>query len=121
MIKLNIKPTLLLFIVVFFVSSNFVFSQEDEDEKVVSEKMKYFKERYEEEFEADFDKVVSSVKRFIEEAGCRLLSDRVSQNDDGRQRAVFQSELCVITQDRKEAFKMLQKYGVKPPFIRGGV
>ena len=92
-----------------------------QDEPKVSEKMKHFKDEYIETFESDFNTVWSAVKLFVDERGCRLLSERERENDFGLQKGICQSEICVITQNTDSAFKMLQHYGLRPPFIRGGV
>lgn len=95
-----------------------VYAQEQEG---IPEHLKYFKETYEETYTAGFDKVLDAVKNFIESEGFRVLSANIKENDLGKQRAIVQSEICVLTQDPDSVFQHIKKHASKPPFIRGGV
>lgn len=115
---------LILFIVCTFVltQTQFIaFSQTDE-EKNVPERLKYLREKYEENFEANFQTVFDACKTFIEkEVSCQILSQKVREMEDGKSRGVIRSELCIFAQNDETVFPKIQKYALDPPFIRGGV
>jgi len=98
--------------------SNIAFAKDDDE---VPEKLKYFKEKYEEDFEASFDKVWQAVLKFLNDNECQILNERIRENDKGLQRGNCQSDLCILSQNKDSTFKVIRKYALDPPFIRGGV
>jgi hypothetical protein len=104
------------------VDVNFVFAQDDEDdEDEVPVAEKYMRDKYEEYYEADFDVIFNAVKQFVEETGAGIENDAVADNDLGFKKGMCRSKIFVFTQNTDSAFKIIQKYSFKPPFIRGGV
>lgn len=100
-------------------NSNVALAQDDDEE--VPERLKYFREKYEETVEASFDQVWQAVIRYIEDSGCQVLSEKLKENDIGKNRGVCQSELCILSQSKDSTFPIIKKYALNPPFIRGGV
>ena len=85
------------------------------------ERLRFFKEKYEETFVADFETVWNTVQNFITESECQILSERIRENDLGKQRGICQSELCILAQHRDSTFRLIRRYALDAPFIRGGV
>ena len=115
-----LNPFLMIAVVIavsFIFCNNTAFALNDD----VPERLKYFKEKYEEDFEADFDKVWQTLLKFLEENDCQIFSQRIRENDKGLQRGILQSDLCILTQNRDSTFRVIRKYALDPPFIRGGV
>lgn len=115
LLLLNILANFVLLTFLFNIN---LFAQEEEE---IPEKLKYVREKYEETFQADFDKVWNSVLKFVEEKNCGIESQKVRQNDAGKQRGICKTALCVFASGTDSTFNKIQEYGLNPPFIRGGV
>ena len=111
----------ILTIIFCFASNNFVVVAQEEEDDDVPAKLKYMRDKYEEFYTASFEKVWTATKSWLEATECRVLNERERLNDLGFQRGILQSELCVMSQQKDSAFKFIQKYSYKAPFIRGGV
>ncbi|MDR0927383.1 MAG: hypothetical protein LBO69_06410 [Ignavibacteria bacterium] len=105
-----------IFLLSFICSVTPAFSQDDEN--VVN---KYLKDKYEETYDAPFDKIWSIVQTIVTDEGCQIVSDRVRELDDGMRKGICQSELCILSQKADTVFIYMKNFALKPPFIRGGV
>ena len=120
----NLKKLALLLIGVLFFSLNSVVLADDEEEGIqkVPDKLKYYKEKYEIQFDSEFQTVFDACKKFIENnLSCQILNSKVRDQEDGTHRGIVRSELCIFSQNESEIFKTIQKYALDAPFIRGGV
>lgn len=89
--------------------------------ETVPERLRYFKEKYEENYQTNFDEVWNAVQKFIEEQKCDIETNRIRENDIGKQRGVCKSTLCIFAHGKDSTFRLIQRYALNPPFIRGGV
>lgn len=106
----------------FIATNNFVFAQEDEEEdEEVHASEKYMREKYIEYYDADFNTVFEAVKQFVVSTGAEIERDVTADNDAGLLKGMVRSKMYVLTQKKDSAFKVIQKYSFRPPFIRGGV
>ena len=105
----------------FLFICNLTVPHEAKAQDEIPERLKYFKEKYEENFESDFEKVWNTVKKFVIENGCQISNERVRENDIGKQRGICQTELCILAQHKDSTFRLIRRYALDPPFIRGGV
>ncbi|MCL2039741.1 MAG: hypothetical protein FWG85_04855 [Bacteroidetes bacterium] len=104
----------------FIVNTNIVLAQED-DEYDVPAAEKYIRDKYIEYYEADFDAVFNAVKQYLLIVGAEIERDATADNDLGLKKGMIRSNIVVLTQKKDSAFKVIQKYSFRPPFIRGGV
>ncbi len=121
--RLSIK-LIAFFMMCLFASLNFqtALSKMNDEDEDVPEKFKYFKEKYEETFETDFQTAFDACKNFIEkDISCQILSKKIKNLDNGNMRGIIKSELCIFAQNDDTVFEKIQKYAFDPPFIRGGV
>ena len=120
--QLNQFPflTVSLSLVCLLITGFVAFAQKDETEPV-SEKLKYFKEKYEETYQASFEDVWNAVQQFITEKDCGIQNNKIRDNDLGKQRGICQSALCIFSNGKDSTFRLIQRYALNPPFIRGGV
>ena len=94
----------------------------DDTTKEVNENMRYFKkDGYKEVFENSFEIVHKAVVKSIEQLGCMISQDKVTQTDQGLYKASIKSDFCVFTTGSDTTFKALKKYSVLLPLIRGGI
>jgi hypothetical protein len=125
--KKLLSNSLLLFcgllIISLFSSTNYVFAQDDDDdEDEVPAKLKYVKAKYEEFYSSDFQKVWDATFSFIENNSCEIYGNpRIKENDAGKQRGVCKTAMCIVTSNKDSTFKLMTKYALDAPFIRGGV
>jgi len=119
--KIKTNLVLSLFLLIFCSFTFLLHAQTDkEDEEKVPEKLKYFKEKYEEVYETDFETAWQACEKFILDRPCQILTQKVKETEEGRSRGVLRSELCIFAQG-DTVFKKIQLYSLDPPFIRGGV
>ncbi len=86
-----------------------------------SERMKYFKDKYEDNYEKTFEEVWQSVIKSLEDKSCQILKKSYSQTDEGFYKGTIVSDYCVFSLGKDTTFQTLKKYSVKVPVIRGGV
>lgn len=119
--KTKIKLLLFTFLFIFSSFSFLSYAQTDNEEsEKIPEKLKYFKEKYEEIYETDFETAWQACESFITSLPCQILTQKVKETDEGKSRGVLRSELCIFAQG-DSVFKKIQLYSLDPPFIRGGV
>ncbi len=102
------------------VNTNVVIAQED-DEYDIPAAEKYMRDKYIEYYEADFDAVFNAVKQYVISLGAEIERDVTADNDKGFKKGMVRSNIFVLTQKTDSAFKVIQKYSFRPPFIRGGI
>ena len=110
---------------VFILNSNFIFAaiddEDEDDEEEVHSSLKYMRDKYIEFYDADFNVVFEAAKRLLTSSGIEVDRDVTADNDLGLQKGMIRSGVAVLSQKTDSAFKIIQKYAYKPPFIRGGV
>jgi hypothetical protein len=110
-----LKNLILLTLVSLFIISN-VKSQDDE----VPERLKYYKEKYEEEFTAPFVTIWNSVKEAIESTGCQITTQKYAQNEEGYYKGTIKTDYCVFAEGPDTTYRECQKYQLDMPYIPGG-
>lgn len=86
-----------------------------------AERMKFYREIYEDTYDATFEEVWAVVQKSLEDANCQIAKKSYSQNDEGLYRGSIISEYCVFSTGEDTTFNVLKKYSVKVPVIRGGI
>jgi len=94
---------------------------DSEGQKDVPERLKYYKEKYEESYDYPFEIVWKAVKKSLEDLGCLVAQEKYSQNDKGLYKGSLKSDFCVFSLGSDTTFKVLQKYSLEVPPIRGGI
>lgn len=104
--------------------------EEDEDDwrnqdevEVEDEKLKYYKESYEDTLDAAFEDVYQICQDLISEYhACQVaFTPSPVQDDEGYFKGVVKSDYCVYSRGRDSTWENIQSYGLDVPFIRGGV
>lgn len=85
------------------------------------ERMKYYKEKYEDTFNALFEDVWQAVQKSLEDKSCQVLKKTYSQNDEGFYKGVITSDYCIFALGSDTTKENLEMYSLKVPFIRGAV
>lgn len=89
---------------------------------VVKENLKYYKKKYDETYNYPFEVVWASVKKSVADLNCQLMKENYTQNDtSGLFKGSIHTDYCVFSTGSDSTFKVLRKYSLKVPFIRGGV
>lgn len=86
----------------------------------VPEQLKFYKEKYEEVFDRDFQIVWKASKKAFEDIGCLTVLDKVAPQDNGLYKGTLKSDYCVIAQGDDSTFFTMKKYSYEVPLIRGG-
>ncbi|MBI5326598.1 MAG: hypothetical protein HZB41_15210 [Ignavibacteriae bacterium] len=95
--------------------------EDDRFKEEVDEKMKYYKEKYEETFDAPFEVVYRAAKQSVSDLNCMIMNDSYSQTDEGLYKGKVKSDICVLVDNKDSTFDVLKKFSVDLPIIRGGV
>lgn len=90
-------------------------------EEQVPERLKYYRERYEETFNEPFDVVWRSIKKSLEDISCMISYEKYQQDQNGLFSGTLKSDYCVFTFGRDTTFKVLKRYSLEMPLIRGGI
>ena len=93
---------------------------EDKFKEEVPEKLKYFKEKYEANFDAPFEIVFKAIKKSITDINCMISKQSYSQNENGLYKGIVRSDACLFTEGSDSSFTVLGKYSINMPIIRGG-
>lgn len=88
-----------------------------------SERMKYFREKYEDTYEKPFEEVWNAVIKSLEDKDCQVLKKTYNQTDQGLYKGNIQSDYCIFATGSDTTMDNLKKYSKENtiPFIRGGV
>jgi len=92
-----------------------------DEERVVPERLKFYKERYEETFNEDFDVVWRAIKKSLDDIGCMIAYEKYQQNDEGYFTGTLKSDFCVFSFGKDTTFQVLKRYSYEMPLIRGGI
>lgn len=109
-----IRNLLLLSLISLFIVSNV--KAQDSD---VPERLKYYKEKYEEVFDAPFVTVWNSIKEVIAATGCQLITQKYAQTDEGYYKGTIKTDYCVFASGIDSSYKLCQTYQVDMPYIPG--
>jgi hypothetical protein len=95
---------------------------ESDSYEVMKDPLKYYKERYEKNydmfFEDVFQAVVSSIK---DDLNCMIITQSTKNNDDGFLKGVIKSDFCVKAVGNDTTLPVMKRYSLDFPVIRGGV
>lgn len=105
-----------------------VFEKKKQEEETIidappsqAERMKYFREKYEDSYEKNFEEVWAAVLKSLEEKNCMMMKKNFSQNDQGFYKGTIVSDYCVFATGSDTTVDNLKLYSIKIPVIRGGV
>lgn len=136
------KTNFWIFILMFFIYTSInslVFAQEEqkkeeemqfqeefapgkiEGEKQIPERLKYYKEKYEETFNEPFDVVWRAIKKSLDDIGCMIAYEKYQQDDEGFLTGTLKSDFCVFAMGKDTTFQVLKRYSYEMPLIRGGI
>lgn len=96
------------------------FQGEEEIERK-AERLKYYKERYEETFNEAFETVWLAIKKSLEDISCMISYEKYQQDTSGLFRGTIKSDFCVFSMGKDTTFKVLKRYSYEMPLIRGGI
>ena len=109
---------LFLLLIGFLLYNPNVFSQNEEDN---DDPLRYYKAKYEEDFNEPIDSIVSATVKAIEDLNCVVILNKKKTDKDGFFKALVKSDYCVFSEGTDTTFDKLSKYSYKMPFIPGGV
>ncbi|MGQ9818591.1 MAG: hypothetical protein ACUVQ1_01500 [Candidatus Kapaibacteriales bacterium] len=95
--------------------------QEEEELESKTERLKYYRERYEETFNETFETVWLAIKKSLEDISCMISYEKYQQDTNGLFRGTIKSDFCVFTMGKDTTFKVLKKFSYEMPLIRGGI
>ncbi len=87
----------------------------------IPERLKYFRERYEETFQEPFEVVWRSIKKSLDDISCMISYEKYQQDQNGLFSGTLKSDYCVFTMGRDTTFRVLKQYSYEMPLIRGGI
>ena len=123
------KRFALLCLMVLLGTCDFGFAQEEEKKEDDNWKQEttteesdfpYLKEKYEETFKLPFDQVWEAAVKSIDEINCQIINKQSKQDDNGLYKGKIESDYCIFAVG-DTVWQNFNYYGVKPPFIRGGI
>lgn len=81
----------------------------------------FYKEKYEADYDQDFEVMWNAVLKSIEDIGCQTITRNSRANDEGLYKGTIKSDFCVFSMG-DSTFSVLKKYSLdkEMPFIRGG-
>jgi len=84
--------------------------------------MRYYKEKYEADYDAAFQFVFKAIKKTItDDLDCMIMKQVYSPTPEGLYKGIIKSDFCLFTQGKDTTYDLLKKYSKDIPFIRGGV
>lgn len=95
--------------------------QEEEEIESKTERLKYYRERYEDTFNKAFQTVWLAIKKSLDDIGCMISYEKYQQDTSGLFRGTIKSDFCVFTMGKDTTFKVLKRYSYEMPLIRGGI
>ncbi len=95
----------------------------DQGEEEVEPRLKYFKKKYEAEFDNFFDDVWNVCIEVLQSRDCMIAQKNNRQTDEGLYKGKIVSEYCAFAQVEagEDVYDSLMFYSTKVPVIRGGV
>lgn len=95
--------------------------QEEEEIESKTERLKYYRERYEDTFNETFETVWLAIKKTLEDIGCMISYEKYQQDTNGLFRGTIKSDFCVFSMGKDTTFKVLKRFSYEMPLIRGGI
>ncbi len=87
----------------------------------IPERLKFYKEKYEETFKENFDVVWRAIKKSLDDIGCMISYEKYQQDDEGYFNGTIKSDFCVFSFGKDTTFQVLKRYSYEMPLIRGGI
>lgn len=94
--------------------------ESDKGGSKIPERLRYFKEKYDETYQDPFESVWNAVKAAIIDLNCMIAQEKYSQTDEGFFKGKIESDYCVFSVGVDSTFDVLKKYSLELPLIRGG-
>lgn len=95
--------------------------EDDRFKEETPERLKYYKEKYEIDFDAPFEVVFRAAKQSISDVSCMIMNESYSQTDEGLYKGKVKSDICVLIDNIDSTYDVLQQFSLDMPIIRGGV
>jgi len=86
-----------------------------------AERMKYYKEKYEDTYSNTFEEVWGAILKCVENENCQVAKKTYSQTDQGLYKGSIVSDYCIFAMGNDTTVDNLKKYSKEVPIIRGGV
>jgi hypothetical protein len=86
-----------------------------------AERMKYYKEKYEDTYNNTFEEVWGAILKCVENENCQVAKKTYSQTDQGLYKGSIVSDYCIFAMGNDTTVDNLKKYSKEVPIIRGGV
>lgn len=85
------------------------------------EGMKFYKEKFIQEYDVYFEDAWNAVKTVFDEMGIFLMNEVQKQDDEGFFKGIIKTEYSVFVNDKSKAVPELKRYSYDMPYIRGAV
>ncbi|HPI20343.1 MAG TPA: hypothetical protein PKY56_08230 [Candidatus Kapabacteria bacterium] len=95
-------------------------STEEYDEDI-PDRLRFYKEQYEETYNFTFEIVWGAVKKAIENTGCLIEQESSPKQVDGLYKGSVKSNMCVFVENTDSTFALLNNFSYHLPVIYGGV
>ncbi|MCX7908232.1 MAG: hypothetical protein N2560_01760 [Ignavibacteria bacterium] len=95
--------------------------EKKQPEEEIPDRLKYYKEKYEETFNEPFDVVWRAIKKSLDDIGCMISYEKYQQDDEGFLAGTLKSDFCVFAMGKDTTFQALKRYSYEMPLIRGGI
>lgn len=96
------------------------FEETDKGGAKIPERLRYYKEKYDETYQHSFESVWNAVKQAIIDLNCMIAQEKYTQTDEGFFKGKVESDYCVFSVGLDSTFDVLKKYSLELPLIRGG-
>ncbi len=96
------------------------FEESDQKGSKIPDRLRYYKEKYDETYQYSFESVWNAVKEAIIDLNCMVAQEKYSQTDEGFFKGKLESDYCVFSVGLDSTFDVLKRYSLELPLIRGG-
>ncbi|NLO19156.1 MAG: hypothetical protein GX121_04660 [Ignavibacteria bacterium] len=104
---------------VVYAQENESSSSYDDDDDDIPERLRFYKEQYEETYNYTFEIVWSAIKQAIEDNDCLLEQESSPRQVEGLYRGVMKSNMCVFVESSDSTVRLLHHYSYHVPTIYG--
>lgn len=95
---------------------------ESDSYEIKDSPMKYYKDKYEKDYDMLLEEVYQAVKAAItEDMNCMIITETTKTDDDGFLKAVIKSDFCILAIGSDTTMPVMKRYSKDFPVIRGGV
>jgi len=108
-------------LIVFTIAFTSLIAQDNKNEGSSSDRLRYYKEKYEETFNAPFEVVWASVKDIIKNMGAQISQQKTSQDDSGLWKGVIRTDNYIFTEGQDSSYRIHQRYQYNMIYVPGGL